>query len=43
MSAADMAYYFTRDTKLSSSLASLDKIPAQVTVPIACGAIEKVS
>jgi hypothetical protein len=29
------------DTKLPPSVASLDKIPAQVTLPIACGAIEK--
>ncbi len=29
------------DTKLPPTVASLDKIPAQVTLPIACGAIEK--
>jgi len=30
-------------TKLPASVASLDDIPAQVTLPIACGKIEKVS
>jgi len=30
-------------TKLPASVKSLDDIPAQVTLPIACGKIEKVS
>jgi hypothetical protein len=30
-------------TKLPATVASLDDIPAQVTLPIACGKIEKVS
>jgi len=31
------------DTKLPASVASLGKIPAQVTLPIACGKIERVA
>ena len=30
-------------TKLPATVASLDDVPAQVTLPIACGKIEKVS